>query len=135
MKYADTVIYDKSKNPKNINCISDEKKVKIALYKPDNMPLSNTQVDPVAMEAAFAAIFALPSGETFVWFNQYQVKQTARKVASWYGVALSSSSYNMFVDVESLIYLKQGNNLLLMKTFMGLVMTTMAKTRKKRAAL
>ncbi len=47
MAYANTVNHYKSKNPKDINWISDDIEAKIAPYKLDNMPLSNTKVDPV----------------------------------------------------------------------------------------
>ncbi len=53
--------YDKPQNHKSINWISDDQETKIALCKPDNMPLSNTGIDLVAVEAALFAIFEPPS--------------------------------------------------------------------------
>ncbi len=60
------------------------------------MLLSNTEVDQAEADAAFTSIFAPTTGKTFVWFNQYQVEQTTRKVAGWYGFTLSSSACSIF---------------------------------------
>ena len=96
MTYANTISYDESTKPKDINWISEDIEAKIAQYKPDSMVLSNNDVDHDAAENAFMSIFALAQGSTFVWFNQYQLEQTARKVARWYGFAISSSSHNIY---------------------------------------
>ncbi len=69
-------------NPKDIDWISGAIEAKISTHKPDDMVLSNDEIDHSAAEAAFVAIFVPKTGETFVWFHQYQVKQTARKVSS-----------------------------------------------------
>ena len=92
--FAETITYDMTMKPKDINWISDEIETKISPFKPDS--LSNTDIDPALAEAAFASIFYPSAGPTFVWFNQYQVEQTARKVASWYGFSISSSSHTIF---------------------------------------
>ncbi len=60
------------------------------------MVLSNDEINHIAAEAAFVAILPPKPGETFVWLNQYQVEQTARKVPSWYGFDLSSHAQNIF---------------------------------------
>ncbi len=67
------------------------------------MVLSKNKVDPAAAEKAFTAIFAPTPGKIFVWFNQFQVHQTAEKVAGCYGFALSSSVYIIFVHAKNLI--------------------------------
>ncbi len=81
---------------KDINWISEDIEAKIALYKPNSMVLSNNDVDHNVDENAFVSIFAPAQGSTFVWFNQYLLEQTARKVAGWYGFAISSSSHNSY---------------------------------------
>ncbi len=81
--------------PKDINWISDDIKDMIALYKPNSTLLSNNDVDHNVAKDAFMSIFAPKQGSTFVWFNQYQLEQTLRKVAGWYGFAISSSSHTM----------------------------------------
>ncbi len=60
------------------------------------MLLRNNEVDQADEESAFVSIFSTKQGSNFVWYNQYQVEQTARKVAGWYGFAMSHSSYTIF---------------------------------------
>ncbi len=63
--------------------MSADIEAKIAPYKSKDKLFGNNEIDPAAAEAVFAGIFAPKSGETFVWFNGFQVDQTARKVAGW----------------------------------------------------
>ncbi len=74
MIFAHTVDYNKITKPKEINWISEDIKVKIAPYQPNNMVMSNKEVNTSVAEAAFMAIFASIPGESFVWVNQYQVE-------------------------------------------------------------
>ncbi len=60
------------------------------------MLLRNNDVDQADEESAFVSIFSTKQGSSFVWFNQYQVEQTARKVTDWYGLAMSRSSCTNF---------------------------------------
>ncbi len=96
MIFANGGNYDNSTKPKDIHWISEDIEVKNAPYKPNHMLISNKEIDTSVTEAAFMATFASKPGETFVWVNQYQVKQAARTVASWYGFALSSSAQTNF---------------------------------------
>ncbi len=78
MTYANTVKYDKSKNPKDINWISDGIKAKSPLYKPDNLSLSNTTIDPDAAEAAFLEILEITINPLFGSTNIKWSKQEGR---------------------------------------------------------
>ncbi len=94
--HAKNVTYDHSMQPKDINLIMNDIDAKISHYKPDEVLLSNMEVDSAAAEAAFTAIFAPKSNKIFVWLNQYQVEQTAKKVAGWFGFSISSSSHSIY---------------------------------------
>ncbi len=94
--YASAVQYNETMNPKDINWLNQNIEDKIAPYSPNALVLSNTEVDQASAQEAFTGIFAPVPGETFVWFNQYQFEQTAKKVAGWYGFALSSSAHSIF---------------------------------------
>ncbi len=68
----------------------------MALYIPKEMLSRNTEVDWAEADAAFTSIFAPTTEKKFVWFYQYQVEQTTRKVTGWYGFTLSSSARSIF---------------------------------------
>ncbi len=69
MIFAHAVDYDNSTKPNDINWISEDIKEKIAPYKPNDMVMSNKEVDTSVAEAAFMAIFAPRPVKTFVWVN------------------------------------------------------------------
>ncbi len=71
IKYANTAKYDESLKPNDIDWISGDIEAKISAHKPNNMVLSNDEIDYSATEATIVAIFAPKPGETFVWFNLY----------------------------------------------------------------
>ncbi len=81
--YAYFVSYDESMKPKDIDWF------KVTL-NPNNLLLPNNAVSHAVVEAIFVAIFA--PGQTFVWFNQNQVDQTARMATSLFCFALSRSA-------------------------------------------
>ncbi len=56
-------------NLKDINWITDVIEAKIAPYKPNNLLMSNSEIDHAAAETSFEAIFSIKPRQFFVWFN------------------------------------------------------------------
>ncbi len=72
MIFANTVNYDDSTKPKDMNWISEDTKVKTAHYKPNDMLMGNIDVDLSVAEAAFMAI--LLQKEVKVLFGSTNIK-------------------------------------------------------------
>ena len=79
-------------NANDVDWINEDILNMIEPFKPQETLNAGDSADLLAAQHAFDSIFKPKLGESFIWTNQYQVEQTARRVASWYGFTTKVSA-------------------------------------------